>query len=36
MIKFFKLIKRWLDLSHHEPWRKHEEEQKETETSSKV
>jgi hypothetical protein len=35
MKKLFKLIKRWLDLSHHEPWRKHEE-QKETETSSKV
>ena len=29
MKKLFKLIKRWFDLSHNEPWRKNEKEQKE-------
>ena len=33
MKKLLKLIIKWLDLSHNEPWRKNEKEQKETETS---
>ncbi len=36
MKKLFKLIKRWFDLSHDQPWRKNEneKEQKETKTPS--